>query len=93
MQDIMNLNPDILDNIAELIEKYIRFQNKIVDDYVDKMHSLQREWDDDETIGKILSEIKRIVDVITDIEDEILRIYPNYFRNKAEEIRRRPSFN
>ena len=92
MQDIMNLNPDVLDNVADVIEKYISIQNKTIEDYVDRMHNLQREWDDDETIGKILNEIRLIVNVITDIEDEILKTYPKYFRERAQEIRKRPSF-
>ena len=92
MQDIMNLNPDVLENVADVIEKYISIQNKTIEDYVDRMHNLQREWDDDETIGKILNEIRLIVNVITDIEDEILKTYPKYFRERAQEIRKRPSF-
>lgn len=90
MQDIMNLNPDVLDNIADIIEKYILMQNKIIEDYVGNMHNLQREWDDDETIGKILDEIRLIVNEILDVEDEILKTYPKYFRERAEEIRKRP---
>lgn len=90
MQDIMNLNPDVLDNIADIIEKYILMQNKIIEDYVGNMYNLQREWDDDETIGKILDEIRSIVNEISDVEDEILKTYPKYFRERAEEIRKRP---
>ncbi len=92
MQDIMNLNPDVLDNVADVIEKYILLQNKIIEEYVDHMHGLQREWDDDETIGKVLAEIRQIVNKITDVEDEILKTYPKYFREKANEIRMRPKF-
>lgn len=92
MQDIMNLNPDVLDNVADAIEKYIFLQNKIIDEYVDNMHGLQKDWDDAETIGKVLFEIRQIVKTIIDVEDEILRVYPKYFREKANEIRMRPKY-
>ena len=91
MQNILDLNPDVLDNVANIIENYIKMQNGLIEDYLSKMVNLQREWNDDETIGKVLAEIRMIVKVMEEIEGEILRVYPKFFRDKAQEIRIRPT--
>ena len=91
MQNILDLNPDVLDNVASVIENYIKQQNGLIEDYLSKMVNLQKEWNDDETIGKVLIEIRMIVNVMEEIESEILKIYPKFFREKAQEIRVRPT--
>ena len=50
------------------------------------------EWQDDETIGKLLQEIRMLSNSVDKVMD-IMRIkYPEYFKKQAEIIRQRPKY-
>lgn len=90
MDDILNLNPDTLDSVADIVEAYCKKQISIMDDYLRNTSSLSSGWSDDQTIGQLLKEIRNLKRQVESISGEIQSTYPAYFRNKAEQIRRRP---
>ena len=90
--DALKLDPQVLEDTAAQITNYCVIQNQVMDDYLSRMSSLQNEWTDDQTIGPLLEEIRLLKSSIINLMNEIHTIYPNYFREKAEQIRRRPTF-
>lgn len=90
--DALKLDPQVLEDTAAQITNYCVTQNQVMDDYLSRMSSLQNEWTDDQTIGPLLEEIRLLKSSIINLMNEIHTIYPNYFREKAEQIRRRPTF-
>lgn len=90
--DILELDPSVLDTTAVIIEGYCAKQTSIMDDYLSNTNSLSSDWTDDQTLGPLLEEIKRMRNSVVSIMEEIRRTYPQYFREKAEHIRQRPKF-
>lgn len=90
--EILDLNPDVLESTASIIVEYCNTQKNIMAEYMGNTSALSSEWTDDQTLGPLLEEIKQMREAVEDIMDEILSIYPKYFRNKAEQIRNRPKF-
>lgn len=89
--EILNLNPDTLDSVANIVEAYCKKQISIMDEYLSKTGSLSSGWSDDQTIGQLLKEINNLKRQVESISNEIQSSYPRYFRDKAEQIRRRPT--
>lgn len=91
--DVMELDPNVLDATADIIQIYCSKQKLVMDDYLRKMQALSYEWQDDETIGKLLQEIRTLSNSVERVMD-ILRIkYPEYFKKQAEIIRQRPKYD
>lgn len=90
--DNLDLSPEALDTTAGIIEGYCNKQKSIMQKYLSETSSLSSEWTDDQTLGKLLEEIKQIKSSVESVMEEILSAYPNYFRNKANIIRNRPRF-
>ena len=90
--DILDLNPEVLEATATIIEGYCGRQKMLMEAYVKNTEGLSFEWTDDQTMGLLLDEIKHLRDNVEETMDEILAFYPGYFRDKAEQIRRRPKF-
>ncbi|MDE6435209.1 MAG: hypothetical protein K2L07_13375 [Lachnospiraceae bacterium] len=90
--DILDLNPEVLESTASIIEGYCNRQKSIMADYLSSTASLSSDWTDDQTLGSMLEEIKQMKNAVEGVMDEILTAYPNYFRSKAEQIRNRPKF-
>lgn len=88
--DILDLDPTVLESTATIVEGYCNRQKSIMDEYLSSISSLSSEWTDDQTLGPLLEEIKRMKSSVTTIMDEISATYPKYFRDKAEQIRNRP---
>lgn len=88
--DNLDLKPEALESAAEIIEGYCSRQKSIMLKYLSETSALSSEWTDDETMGKLIAEIGQLTRSVEDVMDEILSIYPNYFRNKAQAIRSRP---
>lgn len=88
--DVLDLDPVVLESTATIVEGYCNRQKSIMDDYLRNTSSLSSEWTDDQTLGPLLEEIKRMKSSVTSIMDEIRATYPKYFRDKAEQIRNRP---
>ena len=90
--DVLNLDPAVLESTAAIVEGYFNRQKSIMDDYLSSTSSLSSDWTDDQTLGPLLEEIKRMKNNVTTLMDEIRATYPRYFRDKAEQIRNRPKF-
>lgn len=88
--DILDLSPEVLESTASVVEGYCRRQKELMDTYLVQTASLSSEWTDDQTMGPLIEEIKQMKLTVEGVMDEILSIYPNYFRSKAEQIRNRP---
>ena len=90
--DNLALDSHVLDATADIISIYCMKQKLIMDEYMRKMQSLSYEWQDDETIGRLLQEIRALSSSVDKVMD-IMRIkYPEYFRKQAEIIRQRPKY-
>ena len=85
--DELVLDDKILDDIANFIVLYCNTQYGIIEDYLQKMNSLSNEWRDDETMGKVLQEVRMLTNSVERIMDTIRLKYPQYFRERAELIR------
>ena len=88
--DILDLNPEVLESTASIIEGYCDRQKAIMAEYLSNASSLSSEWTDDQTIGPLLEEIRQMQRAVEGVMDDILSTYPGYFRSKAEQIRSRP---
>lgn len=85
--DELVLDDKALDEIANFIVLYCNSQQGIINDYLQKMNSLSSEWRDDETMGKVLQEVRLLTNNIERIMDIIRFKYPRYFKERAELIR------
>ena len=90
--DVLHFDPEVLEGVAAVIEGYCARQKSIMDDYLRNVSSLSSEWTDDKTLGTLLEEIVQMKLSVVTLMDEIKRVYPKYFRDKAEQIRNRPEF-
>ena len=88
---VLDLDPDVLDTTATIVEGYCRKQQEIMESYLRNTASLSYEWTDDKTLGTLLEEIKALRNRVAEVMNTICQIYPPYFKEKAEEIRRRPT--
>ncbi len=88
--DILDLDPAVLETTATIIEGYCGRQKTIMAEYLSCANSLSAEWTDDQTLGPLLEEIRRMRSSVITLMDEISGTYPRYFRDKAEQIRNRP---
>jgi len=84
--NILSLDADVLERTAEMIEKYATCQVNLMTDYYGVMRRLNDEWQD-KSLDKLLEEIKRQCSKVSDMMEEICRLYPGYFRMKADSIR------
>ena len=91
--DELKLDPQVLENTASLIIIYCQKQKLIMDEYLRQISRLQGEWDDDQTIGKIIQEIRQLEKSVNDIMDMIRYKYPEYFKQLAQNIRQRPKLD
>lgn len=82
--DELVLDDKALEEIANFIILYCNNQQVIINDYLQKMNSLSNEWRDDETMGKVLQEVRVLTNNVERIMDLIRFKYPQYFREKAE---------
>ena len=87
--DELELDDKVLDDIANFIIVYCNTQQGIMNDYLQKMNNLSNEWRDDETIGKVLQEVRMLSNSVDKIIDIIRFKYPQYFKKRAEQIRAR----
>ncbi len=88
--DDMTLDDAALEEVANTIIFYCNSQRGLIRDYLQKMNSLSSEWRDDETMGKVLSEVHMLAKSVEQIMDTVQFKYPQYFRERAAQIRARP---
>ena len=87
----LDLDPNVLDATATIIEGYCQKQQIIIDDFLRNTASLSYEWTDDRTLGTLIEEIKTLRNRVVDVMNGIRNVYPPFFREKAEQIRHRPT--
>ncbi len=87
--DSITIDDAALEDIATFIMTYCNLQSNIMNDYLQKMNSLSYEWKDDETLGKVLQEIRALTYSVNNVMDVIKYKYPEYFKKQAEIIRSR----
>lgn len=90
--DNLQLDPNILLAVADIISAYTQKQRETMRTYLTKITSLIPEWNDDETLGTLIQEINLMLRQVNDKMDAIESTYPSYFRMRAEQISSRPSF-
>ena len=86
MDELLKLDPEVLRTIATVIEKFIEVENGLMVDYYQMITKVQEEWDDPETIGQVLEKIEQLIIKMNSISEEIINIYPRFFREKADFI-------
>lgn len=91
--DVFDLDPVALETTASIIEGYCTKQREIMADYVSHISALSSDWDDDVTMGTLLSEITQMRSSVENLMNEICTTYPSFFRAKAEVIKSRPKRN
>ena len=91
--DEFKLDPQVLESTADLIVQYCMKQRAVMDDYLQSVSALHLEWDDDETFGRVIQEIRTLHKSVGDVMDMIRFKYPQYFKQLAKNIRERPKFN
>ena len=89
--DILDIDPQVLEDTAIIIEGYCNKQKSIMEEYLSNISALSADWTDDKTLGPLLEEIKALKNSTTSVMDEIMSKYPAYFRQKAELIKSRPT--
>ena len=87
--DDLVLDDNALEEIATFLVLYCNQQQVTINEYMQKMNSLSSDWQDDETIGKVLQEVRILNNNLEKIMSIIRYKYPQYFRKKAQEIRNR----
>lgn len=90
--DILELDPEVLDVTASIVEGYCDKQTSIMDSFLSNTFALNSEWSDDQTFGTLLEEVRRLRDTVLTLMHEIRATYPQYFRERATFIRQRPKF-
>lgn len=88
--DDLVLDDKALEEIANIVVQYCSTQRGIIRDYLQKMNGLSSEWQDDETMGKVLNEVRMLSNSVERIMDTVQFKYPQYFRERAALIRSRP---
>ena len=63
--DVLDLDPAVLESTAAIVEGYCNRQKSIMDDYLSSTSSLSSDWTDDQTLGPLLEEIKRMKNNVT----------------------------
>ena len=92
MDDLLKLDPEVLEATAGVIERYCEGQMAIMNEYLNNTTSLGSEWTDDQTFGSLLEEVRRIKSSVEQVMAEIKGVYPQYFRGRAAYIRSRPDY-
>lgn len=90
--DELILDPEILESVANAIEGYCARQTETIDEFCSSVFALQSEWMDDETFGSLLNEVMKLKETVSRNMAEITATYPTYFRERAEIISSRPSY-
>lgn len=88
--DILQLNPEFLEQIAGLIDNYCVAQESVMSDYFKGVNAETCEWTDTQSIQPLLDEVYSVYREMQTLLDEIRTTYPPYFIEKAVQIRNRP---
>lgn len=87
----LTLDADELDSVAEIIDRYIKGQKEIINQYLSNIASLSAVWKDDQTFAPLYNEIVKLKRMV-DSKMEEVNDYSIKFRIKADIIRIRPQY-
>lgn len=85
------LNSDTLQVAADIIDAYADRQKEVMEKFVRNVSNLGGGWRDDETFCSLIREILKLESDIH-IKMDVVGVYANIFRQRAEAIERRPKF-
>ena len=91
--DNLLLDAEILFSTADIVDNYCAKQRETINMYYAQIMALESEWEDDETFGGIVEEIRRLRSQILAIIEQVYTTYPKYFRERAQQIIARPKFD
>lgn len=89
----LSLDAETLFLTADTVDNYCAKQREIINVYYAQIMALENEWQDDETFGGVVEEIRKLRTQVLAVIEEIYNTYPKYFRDKAQQILTRPTFN
>lgn len=91
--DNLLLDAETLFSTADIVDNYCARQRETINVYYAQIMALESEWEDDETFGGIVEEIRRLRSQTLAIIEQVHTTYPKYFRERAQQIIARPKFN
>jgi len=91
--DNLLLDAETLFSTADIVDNYCARQRETINVYYAQIMALESEWEDDETFGGIVEEIRRLISQTLAIIEQVYTTYPKYFRDRAQQIIARPKFN
>ena len=90
MEDLV-LNSETLRVTADIINNYAERQKEVMDKFLRNVSNLGGEWRDDETFYSLIQEIMKLKSDIY-VKMDVVNVYANIFRQRAEAIEQRPKF-
>ena len=88
--DNLLLDAETLFSTADIVDDYCARQREAINVYYARIMALESEWEDDETFGGIVEEIRRLRSQTLAIIEQVHTTYPKYFRERAQQIIARP---
>lgn len=83
------VDPNILDYLITVIEKYSVQQKESFSSYLSKMRALSYEWDDPRGYGEMMKHIEMISKNNQEAFEQIRNVYRKYYYDLAMDIRMR----
>ena len=90
MEDL-DLNSETLRVTADIINNYAEKQKEVMDKFLRNVSNLGGEWSDDETFYSLIQEIMKLKSDIY-AKMDVVNVYANIFRQRAEAIEQRPKY-
>ena len=90
MEDLV-LNSETLRVTADIINNYAKRQKEVMGKFLRNVSNLGGEWSDDETFYSLIQEITKLKSDIY-AKMDVVNVYANIFRQRAEAIEQRPKY-
>jgi len=85
------LDATTLQATADIINNYAERQKEVIDKFLRNVSNLGGEWRDDETLYSLIQEIMKLKSDIY-VKMDVVNVYANIFRQRAEVIEQRPKY-
>lgn len=89
--DNLILSAEELQATADIINNYAERQKEVMDKFLRNVSNLGGEWRDDETFYSLIQEIMKLKSDIY-VKMDVVNVYANIFRQRAEAIEQRPKY-
>ena len=87
-QDQMKIDPNVLEYIMVLIERYTSKQKDTLTRYNSSMKGLSHDWDDERTFGEMLKHIEVICKRSIEMLEQMRVVYKKFFYDEVLDIRK-----